>query len=81
MPKESLQAFVFPGQGVQKTGMGAELLFHENPDVARSASRTYEEADDTLRMRIKKASLTGAEQKLAQPGLTEPVILPQALQL
>ncbi|MBP9716451.1 MAG: ACP S-malonyltransferase [Candidatus Levybacteria bacterium] len=75
MPKESLQAFVFPGQGVQKTGMGAELLFHENPDVARSASRTYEEADDTLRMRIKKASLTGAEQKLAQPGLTEPVIL------
>ncbi len=75
MPKESLQAFVFPGQGVQRAGMGADLLFHENPDVAKSALITYEEADDTLRMRIKKASLTGTEQKLAHPSLTEPAIL------
>lgn len=75
MPKESLQAFVFPGQGVQRVGMGANLIFHENPDVARSALRTYQEADDTLEMRIKKSSLSGTEQKLAQPGLSEPAIL------
>ncbi len=75
MPKELLQAFVFPGQGVQRTGMGADLLFHENPDIARSATRTYEEADDTLKLRIKKLSLYGEQERLNHPGLTEPVIL------
>lgn len=75
MSKESLQAFVFPGQGVQKVGMGSNLIFHDNPNVARSAIRTYEEADDTLQMQIRKSSLEGTEEELGKPGLTEPAIL------
>lgn len=75
MPKESLQAFVFPGQGVQRVGMGANLLFHQNPDVARSATRTYEEADDTLKLKIKNLSLYGEQERLNHPGIAEPVIL------
>lgn len=75
MPKESLQAFVFPGQGVQRVGMGANLIFHKNPDVARSAIRTYEEADDTLQIQIRKSSLEGTEDELGKPGLTEPLVL------
>lgn len=75
MTKESLQAFVFPGQGVQRPGMASPLLFHEDPEIATLAERTYEEADDTLRVRIKKLSLHGVQEKLNQPGLTEPAIL------
>lgn len=77
MSVEALKGFVFPGQGTQEgvPAVAKGLLLSDRKDIARIANRTYEEADDTLRILLKKQSLNGSVHELTEPGIIEPAIL------
>ena len=63
-------AFIFPGQGSQRVGMGAELA--ENYPVADAA---FEEADTTLGRGLRKLCFEGPEADLKQTENTQLAIL------
>ena len=67
MPKT---AFLFPGQGSQKPGMGRELA--ENFPAARSV---FEEADAALGFAISQLCFEGPEEDLKLTENTQPAIL------
>src|SRR3989339_1258372 len=76
MTRESLQGFVFPGQGTQKSipSMADGLYSHRNPDIRQLMALTYDEAADVLG--LKTAELFRNEVgELHRPGFTEPAIL------
>lgn len=63
-------AFVFPGQGAQKVGMGKD--FYDNYDVAK---KMFKEADDALGYSIMKMCFEGPEENLKLTANTQPAIL------
>jgi len=63
-------AFLFPGQGSQKVGMGADLA-HEFP-VAR---RIFEEADEALGFALSRLCFEGPEEDLRLTANTQPATL------
>lgn len=63
-------AFVFPGQGAQKVGMGKD--FYDNYDVAK---KMFKEADDALGYSIMKMCFEGPEEDLKLTANTQPAIL------
>ena len=63
-------AFLFPGQGSQKAGMGADLA--ESIPAARAI---FEEADDALGFSISKLCFEGPEEDLRLTENTQPAIL------
>ena len=65
-----MNALLFPGQGSQKVGMGAE--FYKEFEIVR---KIFNEADDKLGYPISKLILEGPEEKLQLTKNTQPAIL------
>jgi [acyl-carrier-protein] S-malonyltransferase len=65
-----MMAFVFPGQGSQRVGMGRDLC--EAFPICR---RTFEEADEALGEPISRLCFDGPEDQLALTRNTQPAVL------
>src|SRR5579863_716673 len=63
-------AFLFPGQGSQKVGMGADLA-HEFP----AARRVFEEADEALGFALSRMCFEGPAEDLLLTANTQPATL------
>ncbi|WP_144098100.1 ACP S-malonyltransferase [Croceicoccus sediminis] len=69
-----MKAFVFPGQGSQKVGMGADLA------AASSAAReVFEEVNDALRQDLAKLMAEGPEDQLTLTENAQPAIMANAM--
>ena len=63
-------AFLFPGQGSQKVGMGKELS-----ELYPVAMETFQEADSALGYKLSQLCWAGPEDKLKLTEITQPAIL------
>lgn len=69
-----MRAFVFPGQGSQKVGMGAELA-----DASAAAREVLEEVDEALGQRLSKIMREGPEEQLTLTENAQPAIMANAI--
>jgi [acyl-carrier-protein] S-malonyltransferase len=69
-----MRAFVFPGQGSQKVGMGAELA-----DASAAARAVFEEVDDALGQKLSALMRGGPEDQLTLTENAQPAIMANAL--
>ncbi len=67
---DAVVAYVFPGQGAQKVGMGKALAQNFEP-----ARRTFEEADDALGEKLSALIFEGDGEKLTLTENAQPAIL------
>ncbi len=64
-----MKAYVFPGQGAQKPGMGIEL-YNESETI----KALFEQANDILGFRITDLMFEGTQEELTQTKVTQPAI-------
>lgn len=69
-----MTAFVFPGQGSQKVGMGAELA-----EASSAAREVFEEVDDALGMKLSAIMREGPEDQLTLTENAQPAIMANAI--
>ncbi|WP_209347836.1 ACP S-malonyltransferase [Pontixanthobacter sp. CEM42] len=69
-----MRAFVFPGQGSQKVGMGAELA-----DASATARAVFEEVDDALSQNLSTIMRDGPEEELTLTANAQPAIMANAI--
>lgn len=67
-------AFVFPGQGSQKVGMGAELA-----KASAAAREVFEEVDDALGLNLSAVMREGPEDQLTLTENAQPAIMANAI--
>jgi len=70
MPEPNKTAYVFPGQGSQKVGMGRDLF-----DNFESAKKVFQEADQTLGFALSKLCFEGPEEELRQTINAQPALV------
>jgi [acyl-carrier-protein] S-malonyltransferase len=63
-------AWLFPGQGAQKVGMGADLA-----EAFPAARQVFEEADEALHFRLSRLCFEGPEEELRLTANTQPATL------
>ena len=68
------RAFVFPGQGSQAVGMGAELA-----EAFPAAREVFEEVDDTLGQNLSRLMFEGPEDELTLTENAQPAIMAASL--
>lgn len=69
-----MRAFVFPGQGSQKVGMGSELA-----DASAAAREVFEEVDDALGQKLFAIMRDGPEDQLTLTENAQPAIMANAI--
>lgn len=69
-----MRAFVFPGQGSQKVGMGSELA-----DASKAARTVFEEVDDALSQNLSTIMRDGPEEELTLTANAQPAIMANAI--
>jgi [acyl-carrier-protein] S-malonyltransferase len=69
-----MRAFVFPGQGSQKIGMGADLA-----DASAVAREVFQEVDDVLGQNLSKIMREGPEEALMLTENAQPAIMANAI--
>ena len=65
-----MTAFVFPGQGSQKVGMGSELA-----EASAAAREVFEEVDDALGQDLSGLIWSGSEDDLKLTANTQPALM------
>ncbi len=63
-------AFIFPGQGSQKVGMGKDL--YDNFPVAKEV---FQEVDDALSINLSRIIFEGEEEELKLTVNTQPALM------
>ena len=69
-----MTAFVFPGQGSQKVGMGAELA-----EASAAAREVFQEVDEALGQNLSRIMREGPEQELTLTENAQPAIMAHAI--
>lgn len=69
-----MTAFVFPGQGSQKVGMGAELA-----DASVAAREVFGEVDEALGQNLSRIMREGPEEELVLTANAQPAIMANAI--
>ena len=69
-----MRAFVFPGQGSQKVGMGADLAA-----ASAVARAVFEEVDDALGQKLSRLMKEGPEEDLMLTANAQPAIMANAI--
>ena len=69
-----MRAFVFPGQGSQKVGMGADLA-----EASAAAREVFEEVDDALGQKLSAIMREGPEDQLTLTENAQPAIMANAI--
>ncbi len=69
-----MRAFVFPGQGSQKVGMGAELA-----GASAAAREVFEEVDEALSQKLSAIMRDGPEDQLTLTENAQPAIMANAI--
>ncbi|MBD3729171.1 MAG: ACP S-malonyltransferase [Sphingomonadales bacterium] len=69
-----MRAFIFPGQGSQKVGMGKDLA-----DASAAAREVFEEVDDALGQKLSAIMFEGPEDQLTLTENAQPAIMANAI--
>ncbi|MEP3051539.1 MAG: ACP S-malonyltransferase [Erythrobacter sp.] len=69
-----MRAFVFPGQGSQKVGMGVDLAA-----ASQAAREVFEEVDDALSIKLSAIMAEGPEDQLTLTENAQPAIMANAI--
>ena len=69
-----MRAFIFPGQGSQKVGMGADLA-----EASAAAREVFEEVDEALSQKLSAIMREGPEEQLTLTENAQPAIMANAI--
>ena len=69
-----MRAFIFPGQGSQKVGMGVDLA-----EASAAARQTFEEVDDALNQKLSAMMRDGPDSELTLTSNAQPAIMANAI--